>query len=251
MAAVWSSLAVLAGLSPGAASAAPTCTHQSFDGAGYVVCEVHAQDDLRLFLTDGAGETIGTFARLKDMAQAQGLSVVFAMNGGMYHPDRSPVGLYIEKGIARQRLVISDGPGNFGLLPNGVFCVGTDGFSVVESRQFSSLQPDCRFATQSGPMLVIDGALHPRFKAGSDSLNIRNGVGISRDGQSAWFAISDGPVSFYDFARLFRDDLKAPSALFLDGSISRLYAPEVARDDFGLPMGPIVGLVVPVTPGGG
>lgn len=251
MAAVWSSLALLAGLLLGNASAASTCAHQTFDGAGYVVCEVHASDDLRLFLKDTAGETIGTFERLKDAARAQGLSVVFAMNGGMYRPDRSPVGLYIEQGVARQRLVTSDGPGNFGLLPNGVFCITTSGFRVVESRQFSSLRPDCRFATQSGPMLVIDGALHPRFRAGSDSLNIRNGVGISGDGQTVWFAISDAPVSFYDFARLFRDALRTPSALFLDGSISRLYAPELARDDFGLPMGPIVGLVAPITPGGG
>jgi uncharacterized protein YigE (DUF2233 family) len=94
-------------------------------------------------------------------------------------------------------------------------------------------------------MLVIDGALHPRFLADSDSLNIRNGVGVSADGRTAWFAISDRPVSFDAFARLFRDGLGVGQALYFDGKISRLYAPEIGRDDVGFPMGPIVGLLRP------
>ncbi|MCX8507754.1 MAG: phosphodiester glycosidase family protein, partial [Rhodobacteraceae bacterium] len=79
----------------------------------------------------------------------------------------------------------------------------------------------------------------------SDSVNIRNGVGVSEDGKRAVFVISDEAVNFHAFARLFRDGLKLPNALFFDGTISRLYAPERGRDDFGFPMGPMVGLVVP------
>ncbi len=98
-------------------------------------------------------------------------------------------------------------------------------------------------------MLVIDGALHPRFIPGSDFLNIRNGAGVAEDG-TLWLAISNEPVNFHDFARLFRDELGLPNALYFDGNISRLFAPEIGRDDFGFPMGPIVGLAVPAQAAG-
>jgi len=45
--------------------------------------------------------------------------------------------------------------------------------------------------------------------------------------------------------RLFRDDLGLPSALFLDGNLSRSYAPQLNRDDRGFRMGPIIGVVEP------
>ena len=132
------------------------------------------------------------------------------------------------------------------MLPNGVFCIAEDRFAILESRAYAADPPGCRYATQSGPMLVIDGALHPRFLPDSDSLNLRNGVGVSADGQRAVFVISDEPVTFHRFARFFRDALGLPQALFLDGSISRLYAPELGRSDWGMPMGPVVGLVAPM-----
>jgi uncharacterized protein YigE (DUF2233 family) len=233
---------LLALLLPAAAQAA--CRDAAFEGFGYTVCEVTIADDLRLFQTAPDGAPYGSFDRVNDALDAEGRRLGFAMNAGMYHPDRSPVGLMIENGQPRGQLVTSDGPGNFGLLPNGVFCIG-DRFSVVESRSFAQTRPDCRFATQSGPMLVIDGALHPRFLPQSPSRYIRNGVGVSADGQKAYFVISQGRVNFTEFARIFRDGLGLPQALYLDGSISRLYAPAVGRRDFGFPMGPIVGTVVP------
>ncbi len=167
----------------------------------------------------------------------------FAMNAGMYHADRSPVGLLTLEGQERARIITSAGPGNFGLLPNGVFCITAGRFLVMESRRFAAKPPKCRYATQSGPMLVIDGALHPRFLPKSDSRFIRNGVGVSEDGQTAYLAISNQPVSFSEFGRLFRDALKVPNALYFDGKISRLYAPNLSRSDFGFQMGPIIGLV--------
>lgn len=167
------------------------------------------------------------------------------MNAGMYHPDRRPVGLYVEEGREVSRLVTSSGPGNFGLVPNGVFCIRDERFAVIESRSFAAEPPACRFATQSGPLLVIRGALHPRFLADSDSRYIRNGVGVSADGRHAAFVISAGPVNFHTFARFFRDGLGLPDALYFDGNISRLNAPALGRDDFGFPMGPIVALAAP------
>jgi prepilin-type processing-associated H-X9-DG protein len=95
-------------------------------------------------------------------------------------------------------------------------------------------------------MLVIEGALHPRFAAGSDSLNYRNGVGVTEDGH-AHFVISNEVVNFHSFARFFRDVLNTPNALFFDGSVSRLYAPMLERHDAGFPMGPMIGVVTDLT----
>jgi len=233
-------LAVLA-----AAPAHAACLATDFDGVPLTRCHVTAGDDLRLFLSDAAGQPYGSFPRVAADLAARGERLVFAMNAGMYHRDRSPVGLFIDEGAEVTPLVSRPGPGNFGMVPNGVFCVGDTGFAVVETLAFAANPPACRFATQSGPMLVIDGALHPRFLPDSDSLNIRNGVGVSDDGREAWFVISNAPVTFHRFARYFREALGVSNALYLDGSISRLYAPEVGRDDWGLPLGPILGLVVP------
>lgn len=227
---------------PGLAAAA--CRDVAFENLGYTVCEVAAGADLRLFQTAPDGDPFASFDRVDDALATEGARLGFAMNAGMYHPDRAPVGLLIENGAARSRLVTADGPGNFGLLPNGVFCIG-DRFRIVESRAFATSAPDCRHATQSGPLLVIGGDLHPRFLPASPSRYVRNGVGISAGGDRAVFAISDDPVNFTEFARFFRDGLGLPDALYFDGNISRLYAPDLGRRDLGFPMGPIVGLAVP------
>jgi uncharacterized protein YigE (DUF2233 family) len=223
-------------------SAAAACESVTFENAAYSVCKATVDQELRLFL-NGPNGIYGGFAAVDAELARNGETLAFAMNAGMFHPNLSPVGLYIENGQQLARLITSDGPGNFGLLPNGVFCIG-DRFAVIESRTFANNPPDCRFATQSGPMLVIDGELHPAFRPKSDSLNIRNGVGVSDDGQTAWFVISNGAVNFDSFARLFRDQLGSQNALYLDGSVSRLYAPEIGRSGAGFGVGPIVGLVV-------
>jgi uncharacterized protein YigE (DUF2233 family) len=224
-------------------AAAASCRDVEFEASSFTVCEVSAAQDLRLFQS-GPDGAYGSFNAVEEALAAKGETLGFGMNAGMYHPDLRPVGLYIEEGVEKTPLVTREGPGNFALLPNGVFCIGA-GLRVIESLAYQAAPPKCRFATQSGPMLVIDGALHPKFMVGSDSLHIRNGVGTSDDGQTAYFAISNQPVNFYDFARLFRDKLRVKNALYLDGAISRLLAPEIGRMDAGFPMGPIIGLVVP------
>ena len=229
-------------LAPMAASASD-CRDTRFDGASYTLCEVALGEDLRLFHS-GADGAYGSFRNLNAALEAEGRTLGFAMNAGMYHRDLAPVGLYVEDAQQLSGIVTSDGPGNFGLLPNGVFCIG-DSFRIIESRSFKKARPDCRFATQSGPMLVIDGELHPKLLPGSDSLYVRNGVGVTKDGSRAVFAISNDAVSFHAFARLFRDALGLSDALYFDGNISRLYAPGLGRHDAGFPIGPIVGTVVP------
>lgn len=229
-------------LAPVSAEAAE-CRDLTFEGASYTACEVAAGEDLRLFHS-GPDGAYGSFRNLDEALGAEGSALSFAMNAGMYHRDLAPVGLYVEDGVEVSKLVTRDGPGNFGLLPNGVFCIG-EGFRVVESRTYKAERPECRYATQSGPMLVIGGELHPKLLADSDSLYVRNGVGVSEDGQRAVFVISNDEVNFHAFARLFRDELGLPNALYFDGNISRLYAPALDRHDGGFPMGPLVGTVVP------
>lgn len=233
-------LAVLA-LWPAVAGAVE-CQDLLFQGQSFTTCAVDpATEDLRLFHADADGQVLGTFSAVN--AQIAPAQLGFAMNAGMYHDDRSPVGLYVEQGEQKMRVVPNAGPGNFGMLPNGVLCLTDNSAQVIETRDYIKTNPDCRDATQSGPMLVIDGTLHPRFIDGGTSVYIRNGVGVTNDGQ-AIFAISNEPVNFHTFGRLFRDVLETPNALFLDGKVSRLYAPSIGRSDFGfVQMGPIVGVV--------
>ena len=219
------------------------CEKRDFDGQGYVICTLDAGQEpgLRLWLNGPDGRVLGDFTAVR-RTLAPGEVLGFAMNAGMYHADYAPVGLYVSDGVTAGALVTGASNDNFGMLPNGVFCTGgARPYQVIETRAFAQARPDCRLATQSGPMLVIDGALHPRFLIDSDSRYIRNGVGVSPDGQTAWFAISDRAVTFHEFGRLFRDGLGARDALYFDGSVSRLYAPALNRADFGRRLGPIIG----------
>jgi uncharacterized protein YigE (DUF2233 family) len=219
------------------------CRNETIEGAHYVICAFDARDGIELFLRDGAGAPLGQFDRVRDALAKRGRTLQFAMNAGMYHEDRSPVGLYVESGKELKRISTANGPGNFSMKPNGVFYLDGKSVGVLETKAFLRHKIEATFATQSGPMLVIDGKLHPRFKKESTSRNRRNGVGVK--GRSVVFVLADDPVTFYQFARVFRDVLKTPNALYLDGSICRLYATDINRNDFGFPLGPIVAVSAP------
>ncbi len=226
--------------------AALDCRDLKHDGNAYTVCEVDTEtEELRLFLNNADGDLLGQFSAVNAELEQDGMRLGFAMNAGMYHSNRAPVGHYLENGVEQMRVIPNAGPGNFGLLPNGVFCIADKSAQVYETLAYIESSPTCTFATQSGPMLVIDGALHPRFLPDSTSRYIRNGVGTSADGKRAVFAISKNSVTFHEFGRLFRDVLKTPNALYFDGNISRIYAPQINRNDIGFALGPIVGVVLP------
>jgi uncharacterized protein YigE (DUF2233 family) len=233
---------VLAALLPAArGDAGGACAPLEFEGLHFTACEV-AASDLHLFQADETGAPWGHFARLDSALRERGERLSVAMNGGMYHDDRRPVGYTVIAGQEISPLVTREGPGNFGLLPNGVLCLTDDAALIMETHAFAKARPQCRDATQSGPMLVIGGNLHPRFLPDSDSRHVRNGVGVRANG-TVVLAISNEPVTFHEFGRLFRDVLDTPDALYLDGSVSRLWAPEIGRQDFGRAMGPILGTV--------
>jgi prepilin-type processing-associated H-X9-DG protein len=223
----------------GQAFAAPSpCLPRTFEGSNYIVCTIDLRAfSLRLFWKDEKGQPYGGFERLP--RSLNGAPMAFAMNAGMYDPDLSPVGLYIEDGKTLKRANTANGPGNFHLKPNGIFYFRAEDAGILITERFLSQKPPAEFATQSGPMLVINGKIHPKIHPGDNSRKFRNGVGL-RDAHTVVFAISEDQVTFWEFARLFRDALGSANALFLDGSISSLYAPALHRSDSLYPMGPII-----------
>ena len=253
----FASLAFLVALVAGPALAEP-CRRETFQDNAYIVCSFDlSKTDLRLFWRNPDGAPFGTFTALAGYLGAEGDTLQFAMNGGMYDEDYRPMGLYVEGGkelspvkSANASPKIKPVP-NFFKKPNGVFYFGAAGAGVLTTEAFLATRPQADFATQSGPMLVIDGAIHPAFIPGSSDRKQRNGVGVTSP-KMVHFAISEGSITFYEFALFFRDRLGCRSALFLDGgSAPGLYAPELDRND--APghggYGPIIGAVVKA-PGG-
>lgn len=197
---------------------------------------------IEIFNLNAEGEPYRYLSVLAQDLKSQNQNLLFAMNAGMYDENQRPIGLYIEDGQQSKKLNRRAGSGNFHLKPNGVFYVKDGRPFVVETEAYakSGVKPD--FATQSGPMLVINGKIHPKFSPNGTSRKLRNGVGIDEQGKVT-FVISDTAVTFWEFASLFKDDLQAKNALFFDGSVSGLYAPDVNRYDGFLPLGPMVGAI--------
>lgn len=229
-------LAVSLLVSSSVAASAEGCRNESFRSASYVVCSFDpAKDDLRIVWRGPDERPFKTFDALAEHVKAEGKSLRFAMNGGMYEEDFRPVGLHIENGRTLSKADTKTLHGrpsqipNFYKKPNGVFYLGGGRAGVMTTERFLARKPPAAFATQSGPMLVIDGAIHPAFIVNSKDLKPRDGVCVS---DAAHFVISRTPVSFYEFARFFRDALHCKNALFLDGGWAPgIYAPELGRDD--------------------
>jgi uncharacterized protein YigE (DUF2233 family) len=218
------------------------CRNVAFEAVTYVVCEIDLRRyNLAVFRAGADGKPFGSLEAFDKAMAGEGRPVLLAMNGGMYHEDLSPVGLLVENGSEKSPLNLADDEGNFFLKPNGVFLVGKDDgkAAVVESNAYAAAKPDVAFATQSGPMLVIDGQIHPRFEPNGTSRYIRNGVGV-RDENTVVLAISRSEVSFGNFARLFRDALQCRNALFLDGAVSALSDGKRMIVGGKYPAGPII-----------
>jgi len=178
--------------------------------------------DLKLYWKDDKNRSFKSIENLKIWLETKNKRLEFAMNGGMYKRDNSPQGLYIENKKVLMALDTTSGNGNFYLKPNGVFYITSQNFpGIISTENFKN--KDIKYATQSGPMLLIEGEIHSAFKQGSTNLNIRNGVGILENGKVV-FAMSKEEVNFYDFANYFKK-LGCKNALYLDGLVSRAYLP--------------------------
>lgn len=220
----------------------PPCESTTFEGVALTHCTaVPGRHTIHMVLGPKGSEPYRSLSQLAVSRPGKSHEVAFAMNGGMFDDAGQPIGYYVEEGERRHKLNRNEGYGNFHMMPNGVFYGDDEGhWAVRASKDFAasvSKRPD--FGTQSGPMLVIAGKLHPRIDKDGQSLKLRNAVGIDRQGR-AHFVISDEPISFGKLARYFRDDLKCANALFLDGSVSSLWDPEHARVDGGPPLGPLI-----------
>jgi uncharacterized protein YigE (DUF2233 family) len=227
------------------AESAP-CRPVKYRLSDYTVCEVDLRrHSIRLFWKEPDGRPYEYPSSLPRAFGDRPGHLLFATNGGMYHSDGSPVGLYVEKGRELVRANTSAGPGNFHMKPNGVFYVIGDFAGIMETHSFIKRKPGVDYATQSGPMLVLDGKLHPRLARYDGSRKYRAGVGIQAP-NSVVFAVSESEVSFGEFAHLFREMLQCKNALFLDGgSATSFYSPVMGRKSNFLPLGPIIGVYGP------
>jgi uncharacterized protein YigE (DUF2233 family) len=208
-----------------------------------------ARIDLRNVRLDlvGQGSTarVRTFAAAEAWAASEGRRLLVATNAGIFEPGQVPTGLYVSRGEEHQALNTRAGAGNFYLEPNGVFSVDAEGRARVVPTQLHSGSP--QLATQSGPLVLTAGEMHPLFNADSPNKRVRSGVGVSpRDRRVVWLALSAEPVRFHEMATFFRDELGCSEALYLDGVISGMAGP-------GLPEsaarpGPFAGLLVASVP---
>jgi uncharacterized protein YigE (DUF2233 family) len=212
----------------------------------FTVCRVNLNvEQLQLFWRDDAGLPYRQFSALREALANSGKQLVFAVNAGMYQPNFSPVGLFVAEGRELAPLNHHVGSGNFSQQPNGVFLMEGSSARVMTTDEYASEHPKPSLATQSGPMLVHKGEITTSavMSPNSNWRKIRNGV-CAPSSDAAVFAISESPVTFYEFASFFRDALHCREALYLDGTISSLYAPTLKREDRGSDMGPILGVTV-------
>lgn len=197
------------------------------------------QQQVNFYLKAADGTNYGSLANLKTSLAKDKKDLLFAMNGGMYKKDRSPQGVFIENSIVKSNIDTASGDGNFYLKPNGVFYLTIDNVAEICKTADFKVGKYVKCATQSGPMLVIDGQIHKAFNEKSTNLNIRNGVGILPNNQIL-FAMSKKEINFYDFAKFFKDK-GCKNALYLDGFVSRTYCPSKdwlqTDGDFGVIIG--------------
>lgn len=220
---------LLAGLCACSGVAAPLDSNEiTYAGQNYRVVRIDLKhESLSLHWRNPQnGQAFGSIESLRAWGADHGQRLLFAANAGIYDKQSAPLGLHVEDGKTLVPLNLAHGnpaSGNFSLLPNGVFAVYPDGHAAVHtSEEFKADDKPAQWATQSGPMLVIDGKLNPQFIDDSGSLKFRSGVCAQTPGKVV-FAVSEVPVNFHAFATLFRDQLGCRDALYLDGSISQLY----------------------------
>ena len=197
-------------------------SHNQTELLSYIVDP--SKQALKFYWKDNKGNNYASLKSVVTKVKRSKHKVSFAVNGGMYDKDHKPKGLYIENNITLSPIDrVKSGYGNFYLQPNGVFYIKKDGTAYITSTSVFRANAQIKYATQSGPMLLIDGKVHSKFKEKSKHLNIRNGVGVLPNGKLL-FAMSKGKINLYHFAQFFKK-YGCEQALYLDGFVSRTYLP--------------------------
>jgi uncharacterized protein YigE (DUF2233 family) len=226
---------------PAKAKAAPSdCSQTTFESARFTTCTaVPGKHRITMKVTGSDGVIYRGFPLLAKDIDTR--NVAFAMNGGMYDTSSRPIGYYVEDGKRLRQINKANAEGNFYLKPNGVFFGDADGnWRVMPSEEFAeTVTKRPAFGTQSGPLLLIGGNLHPKIAENGASLKLRNAVCVDDVG-AAHFAISDEDVSFGQIARLMKQACGDANALFLDGTVSALWHPAGGRMDVRYPLGPLI-----------
>ncbi len=200
-------------------------------------------DTLRLSWKNATGESLGSFARWNQDLAATGGQLLFAMNAGMFQsgPAHTPMGLLVIDGKQVHPINRRVGPkSNFYLQPNGLFLLGESGARIVRTEDY--LSADMKWvkqATQSGPLLVIDGKRNEQLPIGMSL--VRNGVGVR--GSAVFFVITNSGVTFHEFADFFVRVLHCTDALYLDGNISGAMSANGAPIEATSGFGPMIGVV--------
>ncbi len=223
-----------------ASDPASPCQRVAYKGVNLTHCIADPKNHRVTMVLGPKGAYYRSFSALSSARGSSAQPVAFAVNGGMFDDAGAPVGYYVENGERRRELNRADGPGNFHMKPNGVF-YGTDTAWRVRTTEdfYAKVSDRPHFGTQSGPMLLIDGQMHPEFQEDGPSKMVRNGVGVDPQGR-AHFVQSNGGISFGLFAAFFRDVAQTPNALYLDGNVSALWVPAENRMDATVPLGPLI-----------
>ncbi len=204
------------------------------------------QQQVRMFLDDPTGKKIRSLDTLKQLVEGEGMTLLMATNAGIYLENYYPQGLYIEqsKKIRPLNLKSVKGLYNFFMKPNGVFYLSSNQAYITESHAFEKVKANVQYATQSGPLLLHQKKLHPKISPTGTSRYIRSGVGVINEKELV-FAISNQPVTFYEFATLFSEYFQCTDALYLDGAISRMYLPALNRKQLGGDFGAMIAVLAP------
>lgn len=204
-------------------------------------------DNISFHWKNSKGEQLINIGSLENDLTKQNKKLLFAMNGGMFDEKLAPIGLYIENKETIKPLntfkiseTTNNSIPNFYKQPNGIFYITMDNIAgICETEDFNKFH-QIKYGTQSGPMLVIDGEINNLFSVKSKNYNIRNGVGILPNNEIL-FAISRNKVTFYEFAKYFKDH-GCNHALYLDGYVSKAFIPEHGLSEKNGELGVIIAI---------
>lgn len=181
---------------------------------------------VKMFWKKSNGESYHSLSAVKNHLEKTGQKPLLLTNGGMYLNDGSPQGWYVEGGKELRKIdTLTEAYGNFYMQPNGVFFIDKENKGhILPHSDFNLAQNYAiQYATQSGPMLLINSEINTKFKPESSSVYIRNGVGIKSNGELVFIQCKE-EVNLYTFASYFLEQ-GCTEALYLDGFVSRMYAP--------------------------